>query len=163
MFQLPPASFEKCTNAPSSYNFMLSRLCPIITPSFDPKLHDVMTLPLPHFDSMSPTPSNVCCHFDVTLRHGSAPSADFSQCDTFPSPFGSIPIITITPTDILRFLTHFSCALNGYINGPPWHCQCLVLWEFQHSNCYKHVISNQHSDHIVFFLFCFFIRFIFLL
>ena len=88
--QLPPPRFERCAAAPTSCNLMFFMLCRIITPSFYPKCHDVMTLPLQLFDIASPLPSCIYCHFDVTLRHGSVPSTDFSQCHTFPSLFGSI-------------------------------------------------------------------------
>ena len=117
--KLPLPSFGKCATTPSLYNPMFSKPRFIIIPSFEPKLHNVMTLPSSHFDSVSLPLSNTYRHFDVTLRHGSIPSVDFSQFDTFLSLFGTIPISKIATADVLSLPYSFVLYFNRFCERKP--------------------------------------------
>ena len=92
---------------------------PIVTPIFEPKLHDVMTLPSSHFDSVSLLLLNTYRHFDVTPRNGSILSAISSLFNTFLSPFGSIPISRTASADVLWLPYSFILHFNRFCKRTP--------------------------------------------
>ena len=98
---------------------MFSRPRPIITPIFEPKLHDVMTLPSSRFDIVSLPLSNTYRHFDVIPQHGSILSANFSQFNTFLPPFSSIPVSRTASADVLSLPYSFVLYSNRFCERTP--------------------------------------------
>ena len=99
-------------------------LCPIITPDFETKRHDIMTLPLQRFDILLPFLLRVCCCFDVTLQRWSVPSADFDQCDTSSSLLTSILMGWIDSAGAFEFPAHLGSSIRRFCN---WTLMALLV------------------------------------